>query len=142
MAGRYTVFKDPDELERKVNEYFDICEKSKEVYELKNGDVKIRQKYPSMAGLSVYLNVDRDTLKSYINMEEKSSLDEDTLKQFSATLSRARERIKETLIQASITGDAESRIAGLLLTAMGETQPETQTTVNVVIQGDSDAYSV
>ena len=52
------------------------------------------------------------------------------------------ERIKQTLMQASLSGDADSRIAGMLLTAMGETTPESSTTVNVIIQGDSDAYSV
>ena len=139
---RPTSFKDPEEVQRKVDEYFAQCEASKTVYELKNGDVKIRQQFPTMAGLAVFLNVDRDTLKSYINMEEKRTLSADALKAISATLTDARERIKLTLMQASLSGDADSRIAGMLLTAMGETTPEVQNTVNVIIQGDSDAYSV
>ena len=67
---------------------------------------------------------------------------EEVTKQISDTLLNARERIKKSLVQASMSGDADSRIAGMLLTAMGETTPESSTTVNVVIQGDSDAYSV
>lgn len=141
-AGRYTVFKDPEELERKVDEYFAKCEKSKVQLELKSGDIKVRQQMPNMAGLATFLNVSRDTLNSYINQEEKSSLDADTAQRFSVTLSRAKERIKDNLLQASMAGDADSRIASLLLAAMGETTPENSTTVNVIIQGDSDAYSV
>ena len=95
-----------------------------------------------MAGLTVWLECSRETIYSYIEMDEKVSQDADITKQISDTLSRAREKIKRSLVQASMSGDADSRIAGMLLTAMGETTPESSTTVNVIIQGDSDAYSV
>ena len=75
-------------------------------------------------------------------VEDKVSLDEDTNKKISETLICARDRIKKSYIESSMSGDADSRIAGMLLTAMGETTPESSTTVNVIIQGDSDAYSV
>ena len=139
---RYPLLNDPEELKKKVDAYFDDCEKSKKVYELKNGDIKIRQTFPSMAGLSVWLDIDRNTLYSYMNEEPKVQLDEDVQKSISNTLINARERIKTSLVQSSMSGDADSRIAGMLLTAMGETQPEVQNTVNVIIQGDSEAYSV
>ena len=139
---RYPLLNDPEELKKKVDAYFDDCEKSKKVYELKNGDIKIRQTFPSMAGLSVWLDIDRNTLYSYMNEEPKVQLDEDVQKSISNTLINARERIKTSLVQSSMSGDADPRISGMLLTAMGETQPEVQNTVNVIIQGDSDAYSV
>ena len=139
---RYPLLNDPEELKKKVDAYFDDCEKSKKVYELKNGDIKIRQTFPSMAGLSVWLDIDRNTLYSYMNEEPKVQLDEDVQKSISNTLINARERIKTSLVQSSMSGDADSRIAGMLLTAMGETTPEVQNTVNVIIQGDSEAYSV
>lgn len=137
-------FTDPVELQEKINAYFKHCEESKKVYDLKNGDIKVRQEYPSMAGLSLWLDVDRSTLYNYMNEEYNANdgIGEECNKQIIHTLLRAREHIKQSLVQASILGDADSRIAGMLLTAMGETQPEVQNTVNVIIQGDSDAYSV
>lgn len=139
---RSPLLNDPDELQRKVDAYFEDCENSKRVYELKSGDIKIRQTFPSMSGLSVWLQIHRSTLYSYMNGEGKVQLDESISKAISDTLIYARERIKQSLIQSSLSGDADSRIAGMLLTAMGETTPETSATVNVIIQGDSDAYSV
>ena len=130
------------DLKKKVDAYFDDCEKSKKVYELKNGDIKIRQTFPSMAGLSIWLNIDRNTLYSYMNEEPKAQLDEDEQKAISNTLIYARERIKQSLVQCSMSGDADPRISGMLLNAMGETTPEPQATINVIIQGDSEAYSV
>lgn len=142
MKTNDTCFKDPDDLQEKVDAYFKHCEDSKKIYKLKNGDIKIRQEFPSMVGLALWLGVHKDTLSSYILGEDKVSLDEDTNKRISATLIRARDAIKRSYIQSSMSGDADPKIAGLLLNAMGETTPETNTTVNVIIQGDSDAYSV
>ena len=138
-----TSFSDPKELKQQVDAYFEHCKNSKKIFKLKNGDIKIRQQFPTMTGLAVWLNCSRDTLYSYINQEEKpDSLDSGTLKQLSDTLSHARNRIAEELMQASMAGDADAKIASLLLNAMGETTPEVQNTVNVIIQGDSEAYSV
>lgn len=135
-------FTDADELQRKVDAYFEHCKQSEKVYELKNGDIKIRKEFPTMAGLSVWLNVNRDTLYSYMNGEAVNKNGEEVNNRISDTLSHARNRIIQELVQSSMAGDADSRIAGLLLSAMGETQPEGQTTVNVIIRGDSEAYSV
>ena len=142
MKTKDTAFNDPKELQERVDAYFQHCEESKTVYELKNGDIKIRQEFPSMVGLALWLGVHKDTLYSYIYQEEKVALEDSVNKAISETLSRARDTIKRSYIQASMSGDADSRIAGMLLTAMGETQPEVQNNLTVVIQGDSDAYSV
>ena len=142
MNTKPTSFDNPEELQERVDAYFQHCEDSKTVRELKNGDIKIRQEFPSMVGLARWLGVHKDTLSSYILGEDKVSLDDDTNKRISATLIGARDEIKRNYIQSSMSGDADSRIAGMLLTAMGETTPESSTTVNVIIQGDSDAYSV
>ena len=142
MITKPPVFKDPDELQKKVDAYFKHCEDSRTVYELKSGDIKVRQEYPSMAGLSLWLDVDRKTLYNYMEEDYQNGNSEECNKRIFHTLLRAREKIKQSLVQASIMGDADSRISGMLLTAMGETTPEVQATVNVVIQGDSDAYSV
>ena len=135
-------FNNPEELKQRIEEYFDRCEKSKKTYELKNGDIKIRQEFPTMSGLAVYLGVTRDTLYSYMNGESKTGVEGNVLKEISDTLSYARQRVATALSQCSLSGDAEAKIASMLLTAMGETTPEVQNTVNVIIQGDSEAYSV
>ena len=137
-----SVFQNPEELKERVEQYFIHCEDSKKIYELKNGDIKVRQCFPTMTGLAVWLNVSRDTLYSYINQEYKEDNDAVVTKRLSDTLSHARNRIAEGLLQASMAGDADAKIASLLLNAMGETTPEVNATVNVIIQGDSDAYSV
>jgi len=142
MNTKPTCFSDPVELQERVDAYFRHCEESKKVYELKNGDIKIRQEYPSMVGLALWLGVHKDTLSSYMLGEDKVSLDDDINQKISATIICARDRIKKSYIESSMSGDADSRIAGMLLTAMGETVPDNQTTVNVIIQGDSEAYSV
>lgn len=142
MNTKPYIFNDPDELQREIDAYFKHCEDSRKEYDLKNGDIKVRQEYPSMAGLSLWLDVDRKTLYNYMEEEHTPGMEEDSRQRIIHTLSRAREHIKQSLVQASILGDADSRISGMLLTAMGETTPESSTTVNVIIQGDSDAYSV
>lgn len=137
-----SAFTDPEELKKKIEDYFSFCEGSRKEYELKNGDIKVRQKFPTMTGLAVWLNVSRDTLYSYINQEPKEDNDEEVTKRLSDTLIYAKNRIAEELMQASMAGDADAKIASLLLNAMGETQPEISATVNVFMQGDSEAYSV
>ena len=136
------VFTDPVDLQQKVDAYFQHCEDSKTVYELKNGDIKIRQEFPTMTGLAVWLNCRRETLYSYINGDEKTGNSEEVNTAITNTLIYARNKIAAGLSQVSMSGDADPKIAGLLLNAMNETTPEASTTVNVIIQGDSDAYSV
>lgn len=135
-------FTDADALKTKVQAYFDHCHGTEKVYDLKSGDIKVRKQFPTMTGLANWLGVSRDTLYSYLNGEDKPGNDADTNKAISDTLLHAKQDIADELMQAAIAGDADSRIAGMLLTAMGETTPESSTTVNVIIQGDSDAYSV
>lgn len=135
-------FTDPEDLKKKVDAYFAHCHSTEHVYDLKSGDIKKRKQFPTMTGLANWLHVSRDTLYSYINGDEKTGNDADTNKQITDTLIHAKQNIADELIQAAIAGDADSRIAGMLLTAMGETVPESSATVNIVIQGDADAYSV
>ena len=134
---------DPEELKKKVQAYFDHCHATEKVYDLKNGDIKVRKQFPTMTGLANWLGIGRDSLYRYTNGEENTAgYDADNIKAISDTLLHAKQDIADELMQAAISGDADSRIAGMLLTAMGETTPEVQNTVNVIIQGDSDAYSI
>lgn len=141
--GKRAAFTSSEELEKKVQEYFDRCKSSQKIYELKNGDIKIRQEFPTMSGLASFLGVSRDTLYSFINGEDKEMwVSADELKLISDTLSRARQDIATALAQASLSGDADAKIAAMLLTAMGEAANDSSPTVNIVIQGDAEAYSV
>ena len=142
--GKRAAFTSSEELEKKVSEYFDRCKSSQKIYELKNGDIKVRQEFPTMAGLASHLEVSRETLYSYLNGEPQKEMwcSENELKLISDTLSRARQYIAKELAQASLSGDADAKIAAMLLTAMGETNNDSSPTVNIVIQGDADAYSV
>ena len=128
-------------MKRKVDEYFAECHSTEHIYNLKSGDIKRRKRFPNITGLANYLHVHRDTIYSYINGEEKTGNSEECNKQITDTLIYAKQAIADELLQAAIAGDADSRIAAMLLTAMGEASPEVNATVNVVIQGDSEAYS-
>lgn len=135
-------FTDPEDLKKRVDDYFAHCDSTERQYDLKSGDIKKRKQFPTMTGLANWLNVSRDTLYSYVNGDEKTGNSPEVNKAITDTLIHAKQKIAEELLQAAIAGDADSRIAGMLLTAMGETVPENGTTVNVVFQGDIDAYSV
>ena len=54
-------------IEQQVNEYFEICSKSREERELKNGDIRVREKTPSMVGLAVHLGVTKQLLYEYLD---------------------------------------------------------------------------
>lgn len=115
----------PETIEKQVREYFKHCDESVEVRELKNGDKRIRKESPSIIGLAVWLDVDKGTIynlmdKDYIETVTVYS-DEDKKLIFN-TLSRARERIEQSLLQRAIDGDCDTRIASLLLSTYGYTQ--------------------
>lgn len=135
-------FTDPEDLKKRVDDYFDHCDATETIYDLKNGDIKKRKQFPTMTGLANWLHVSRDTLYSYVNGDEKTGNSAEANRQITDTLIHAKQRIADDLLQSALSGDADSRIAGMLQTAMGETVPESSATVNVIIQGDADAYSV
>ncbi len=66
--GRPLIFKTKEELEAKVNEYFEYCEGY--------------GKPLTMSGLAYFLNVDRQTIINYSNRED-----------YFDTIKRARERV-------------------------------------------------
>ena len=136
-------FTDPVKLRADIGEYFEHCQATQTTMHLRSGEVKVRQTFPSVAGLCVWLGISRDTFYSYIDRESKP-IEEDVYIEISDTLSRAREKIVADLVQSALVGDAEARIAAMLLTAMGEGQKVSDLgTVTVKIQGSgADEYSV
>ena len=115
----------PETIEKQVQEYFKHCEESVEVRELKNGDKRIRKESPSIIGLAVWLDVDKGTIYNLMNKDYIDSVTvygDDDKKLIFNTLSRARERIEQSLLQRAVDGDCDTRIASLLLSTYGYTQ--------------------
>jgi len=65
LEGRPRIFSAPEELQEKINEYFQFCDDKKESFTDSKGNVKIIQKPYTMSGLCVYLKINKDTLWEY-----------------------------------------------------------------------------
>ena len=134
-------FTDPRELADRIKAYFEHCEQSRDVRELKNGDIKIRQEYPSVIGLAVWLGCSKDTIYSYINKESKNSqLTPEMLNTLSDVLARARDRIEQSTLSASTVGDYDQRIAAMVLTNFGYGRPADESP-NITIKVESTKAS-
>lgn len=134
-------FTNPDDLEQKVDLYLKHCEATKQKLDLKNGDKKIRQELPTMIGLANWLGVSRDTLYSYMNRESKTGISDEYIERFSDTLSRARGRMEEALLNAALCGDVEPKAAGLVLYSYGYTAKDAENpvlTVRIATDKDQD----
>lgn len=130
------AFVDPVELEQRVEAYFAHCAASRREITLKSGDVRVREETPSILGLALWLEVDRDTIYSYINKEPCRTLDEDIYNTISGTLARAQRRCEAALALRALNGDCDPRTAALLLTAYGyATKAETEQRVTVSVTG-------
>lgn len=148
VRGVKPAFSDPVLLEKQIEAYFDACEASKQVFSLKNGDIKIRQTFPSVVGLALSLGVHKDTIYSYINEEPKSHLKEmsdssgssdgdyDSLQnRISDLLSRARDRIEVSTYGAVASGDFEPRLGSMIMGNFGYAKPEDDSkAVKILVQ--------
>ena len=135
-------FTDAKELAARIEAYFDQCMSSRREFPLKNGSVQVRYtKPPSMAGLSVFLGVHKDTVYSYMSSESKSGVSSETTKDIAEVLARARDRIEAFTVEAAMSGDIDPKTAQLILGGFGyANKTEERTTVTVKIAGaDSKA---
>lgn len=72
-VGRPLLFKTVEELEKKINEYFDYCDnRVQQVYSPKSdGVIEVINPAPyTMSGLASHLGVDRKTLLNYSKNDE------------------------------------------------------------------------
>lgn len=86
-GGRPLIFKSVEELQEKIDEYFDWCDnRTKSIYIKELGDnMEVSAPAPyTMSGLARRLGIDRDTLLNYSKKEE-----------FFGTIKAARERVQE-----------------------------------------------
>ena len=120
------AFKSPEELAKKVDEYFAKCEASKQARELKSGDVRIRQELPSFVGLAVHLGVAKSTMQLYADGKYDTGNSDNTadngsadIQSYSTVLARARDRIELETLNAASNGDTDSRITLARLAKFG-----------------------
>lgn len=141
----HKAFTNPKELAEKVDAYFDKCEASKDVRELKNGDIKIRRELPSFVGLAVFLGVAQPTLRLYADgkydsrdsEQDNGQADIDT-ETYSAVLARARDRMELAVVEAASNGDTDSRITLARLAKFGystKVEMENNTKLTVAWEG-------
>lgn len=82
-GGRPLKFKSPEELQKKIDEYFDWCNKNK--------------RYITITGLAYYLGTTRKTLLEYENSLDNntlSSVEDDVKVKFVNTIKSAKARIE------------------------------------------------
>lgn len=140
------AFTNPADLAEKVEQYFAKCEASKDVRELKNGDIKIRRELPSFVGLAVFLGVAQPTLRLYADGKYDSQQDsqqdngqdngqnERYTESYSAVLARARDRMELAVVEAASNGDTDSRITLARLAKFGySTKVETENNTKLTV---------
>ena len=80
-VGRPKAFKSVEEVEEKINAYFNYCEEKEKPY--------------TMSGLAYYLEVSRQTLVNYSNQD-----------QFFDTIKKARDRVQMQLEENALSNKA------------------------------------
>ena len=130
-----------------IDEYIERCKASRRELQLKNGDVKIRQTFPTILGLAEYMGVGFQRLYEFMDISNQKALPEcdsivnadlERRKAIGAELYRARALIAETWIQAAAAGDAEPRIAERILSQLTPDSTGSQA-ITITIQGASTA---
>lgn len=80
-VGRPRAFKNVEEVEEKINAYFNYCEEKEKPY--------------TMSGLAYYLGISRQTLVNYSNQD-----------QFFDTIKKARDRVQMQLEENALSNKA------------------------------------
>ena len=128
------------QLEKDIEAYFKHCSESREIRQLKNGDIRLRQESPSMVGLANWLDVDKSTIYRYINSDEYGlgthGHSEDIYTAIRNILTRAKQRIEQSVLDRTTDGDCDPRIGQMILSHFGyDTGKNEPTAVTVTIAG-------
>ena len=105
-AGRPLLFKTPEELQSRIDDYFKYCDDgiTKEIITKSGEVVKIKEKVPyTLSGLADYLDIDRKTLLNYSYRDNYSSL-----------LMRARRKCERYSEEQLYTGNDRGAKFGLI----------------------------
>lgn len=94
--ARPLKFKDPKELEKKINDYFKECDSRTKVKHIvtKDGVIEVDEPFPkpyTIEGLAVFLDTNRETLINYSNREP-----------FFDIIMRAKEKIQANKIEGGL----------------------------------------
>lgn len=161
----------PAELREQIDAYMAHCEASKEIRQLKSGDVRIRAEWPTVIGLCNWLDISKPTYykalegdipldwldhgtqrEHPINQAYRGGdgqLDKKTLsKLYADEFARAQQMIEQAIVTAATCGDIDTRIAQLLMSKWGYSQaPEDGTSGTITVKWgsvppeDADRYS-
>ena len=136
MKTKAELIADPEKLRQDVDAYFQHCEDSKNPLQLKNGDIHIRQEYPTIVGLAIWLKTHRNTITRLIDESDNTEPLEDWLKdaqiEARGILIDAKHQIEQAMVQATLNGDAQDRLAAAMLARMGVIG-EDKTNINLQI---------
>lgn len=109
LAGRPLIFKEPKELEKRIEGYFEYCDArtKKEIVKTKDYFEIIDMPDPipyTVYGLADYLDVDADTLLNYNQRPD-----------FSALITRAKSKILTNKVERGLDGKSNPAMTKLLL---------------------------
>ena len=137
LGGRPMKFKTPEELEKKINQYFDYCNsrtkkeivKTKDYFEI--FDMPDQIPY-TVYGLADFLDCDADTLLNY-----------QTKDGFSVLIARAKSKILTNKVERGLDGKSNPQMTKLLLghnygILEPKGEPQDDKNININIQYPTD----
>lgn len=117
-CGRPTLY--DDTIIPRSLEYINSCED----YEI---DGKLKVRIPTVEGLALHLNVNRDTLYKWVKKHDE----------FSDTINIIHEKQKERLINSGLSGAYNATIAKFILSANHNMSDRVETKTDVTSQGQA-----
>lgn len=120
-------------VRKQIAKYFSDREQQQEVRELRNGDKRVYRTPPSILGLCKYLGISHDCFDDMINMRSEKYDAE-----ISEALIDARDCIAQELLEGIQLGYWNEKITFAQLVSLGVLGNESDSTVKVIIQGDSE----
>lgn len=91
--GRPVKYKDTEQIQQKIDEYFDWCDSQERIIPTDKGII-VRVKPYTVSGLCVHLGITRETLRQYEDREDLSD-----------TIKMAKARIENYIEEKSLIGD-------------------------------------
>jgi hypothetical protein len=91
--GRPKSFNSPEELESKIEEYFQYCDSKKEMVTNDKGQIKVIVKPYTVTGLAAYLDVNKDTINEYAKKPD-----------YSVIIKNAKAKIEAYIEEGAING--------------------------------------
>jgi len=74
VGGRPFAFNSPEEMQKKIEAYFNYCDEQKETIISDKGNIKVIQKPYTISGLCLYLGITRETINQYSKKLEYAAI--------------------------------------------------------------------